>query len=849
MTESSSVILRLLLTLLLAFAALPAAAEKGRTRHTINDQWRFAPGAVEGAERFALDDRGWERVTLPHTWNAADAFDKRAKYRRGAGWYRRPLELPPSMRGKRVFVYFEGANQVADLYVNEKHAGRHAGGYTAFVFDVTDYISFSRPNLLAVRVDNSHDPDIPPLNADFTFYGGIYRDVWLIATSPIHVAVTDHASPGVFISTPEASAQRAPVRITGTIVNAGDAPARVRVLNRIFDAAGAEVSVVGSNVRIEAGSSAVFEQQAPPIERPRLWSPETPYLYRIRTEVYEGIDLVDTTDNPLGVRWFRADPQNGFTLNGRPIRLHGTNRHQDYPGLGNALGDDLHRRDVRLIKENGFNFLRLAHYPQDPAVLREADRVGLLLWEEIPVVNLISTSPGFAENSERMLVEMIRQHYNHPSVIFWGYMNEVLLTKPNPLPDRYYDLVTSLAWQLERRVRAEDPSRLTAMALSRDEILDDKGIGDIPRVLGLNLYFGWYYETLDALGPFLDRIHAQRPSRPLLVSEYGADTDERVHAYEPKAFDFSSEYGQTFHTASFPQIEARRFVLGSAVWNQFDFGSAGRQDTKYALNQKGLFFFDRTPKDTVFYYQAALLEKPVLYIAREWLERAGSRPEDRMQPVWVYTNQPEVELFVGGRSAGVRKVENRTARWVVELTSGANAIRARAGSFEDRVTILYTDRTGGTSFAVNAGADYAHADDAHVYWEPDRQYAAGSWGYVGGKPRRTHRTILSTTDDPLFQATREGMERYQFDVPDGMYEVTLGFAESRADLRPGERVFSVRVNGRDAVRDLDLAAQHGAFTAVTHTLPVEAADGSGIRIDFIAGAGEPSIASIMIRRL
>jgi beta-galactosidase len=824
--------------LLVVAIALPLSAQ--RTRVTINDDWRFAPGAIEGAERVEFDDGKWDRVHLPHTWNAGDAFDKTRPYRRGIGWYRRPLVLGPEQRDKRLFLYFEGANQVADVYVNGKLAGTHSGGYTAFVFDITDYVTLDRRNVVAVRVDNSHNPDIPPLNADFTFYGGIYRDVWLIATSPIHVTLTDHASPGVFISTPEVSAARAVVRITGTIMNATDRSARLRVMNRILDAAGAEVAVVGSNVRVEAGSSATFDQQTA-VASPRLWSPDSPNVYRVRTEVLDGVELADTTDNPLGFRWFRADPHRGFFLNGLPFPLRGTNRHHDYPGLGNALSDDLHRRDLRLVKENGFNFLRLAHYPQDPAVLREADRLGLVLWEEIPIVNLISTSPRFAENSERMLVEMIRQHFNHPSVVFWGYMNEVLLTRPDPLPAQYYDRVNTLAWQLERRARAEDPDRLTAMALSRDEILDDKDLGNVSRVLGLNLYFGWYYETFADFGPFLDRIHRERPSRPLIVSEYGAGTDERVHAGQPKALDFSSEYGQIFHTESFPQIEARPYLTGSAVWNQFDFSSASRQDTRFGLNNKGLFFYNRTPKDAVFYYQAALLEKPVLYIAREWTERAGSRPEDRLQPVWVYTNQPEVELFVGGRSAGTRPVENRMARWTVELANGANSIRARAGSFEDRVTIFYTDRFAGTSFAVNAGGTYSYTDEAHVVWESDR-------GYSGGESHRTHHRIFGTSDDPLFQASREGMERYRFDVPDGVYEVTLGFAEGRGDVPSGGRIFSVAVNGVEAVRDLDLVAGHGRYTAVTRSVVVEATDGRGISIDFTARAGKASVASIMVRR-
>jgi beta-galactosidase len=816
-------------------AALPAKAS--RSRHTINEQWRFSS-----------DGANWQTVNLPHTWNAADAFDKTRPYRRGVGWYRKSLTLDPALRGKRLFLYFEGANQVADVVINDRPAGQHAGGYTAFVFDITDLVTFDAPNLIAVRVDNSHNPDIPPLNADFTFYGGIYRDVWLVATSPIHLTVTDHASPGVFVSTPDVSEERAVVRVTGTVANDSPRAATVRVVSRVLNATGVAVSAAVSNVRVAAGESATFDQRTPPIFRPQLWSPQEPNLYRVRTEVLQGDDGIDAVDNPLGFRWFSADPEKGLTLNGKPFKLFGTNRHQDFPGFGNALPDEFHRRDLGLVKATGFNFLRLAHYPQDPAVLDEADRIGLVIWEEIPVVNLISTSAAFAANSERMLVEMIRQHFNHPSVFFWGYMNEVLLTKPNPVPERYYEIVPALTERLEKRARTEDPTRLTVMALSRDEILDDKGIGNIPHILGLNLYFGWYYETFAQLGEFLDRIHKERPARPIIVSEYGADSDERVHTTRAKAFDFSSEYAQEFHRSSFPQLESRPFVLGTGVWNQFDFGSNGRQDTKFGLNKKGLFFYDRSPKDTAFYYQSSLLTRPVLYIGREWLERAGSRAEDRVQPIWVYTNQPSVELFVNGRSAGSRTVQNRTARWEVELSNGENRIRARAGSHEDAVKIAYSDRTTGTFFAVNAGAHYAHIDQAHVYWEPDRPYQTGSWGYAGGNGSRTHHRIFATNEDPLYQASREGVDRYQFDVPDGTYEVTLGFAEGKRDARAGERIFSVRVNGQDVVRDLDLAAEYGAYTAVRRSVPVEASGGNGIRIEFTAKAGQPTIAAIMIRR-
>jgi len=393
--------------------------------------------------------------------------------------------------------------------------------------------------------------------------------------------------------------------------------------------------------------------------------------------------------------------------------------------------------------------------------------------------------------------------------------------------------VAELTRRLEARADAEDPSRATVMALSRDEVDADYAIGDIPDILGLNLYFGWYYEQIDSLGPFLDGIHSRRPKRPLIVSEYGADSDERVHARDPVAFDFSSEHQQRFHRLSFPQIEARRYVLGCAVWNQFDFGSELRHDTKHALNQKGLYFFNRTPKDVAYYYKAALLKDPVLYIAREWNRRAGSGSE----PVWVYSNADEVELFVNGKSVGSRRVSNRTAEWTVELRDGVNRVQARERG-EDAVDITYTDRKD--VIAVNAGGHYSYNDAAGVVWVADR-------GFVGGEAKGTHHRIYGTNEDALFQVSREGMDAYHFDVPDGTYEVTLGFAEWIRDQKPGQRVFTVVVNGVVAFADLDPAANFGVLTAATRTVRVEVQ--GGLRIDFLPKIGKPAIAAISARRM
>ncbi|CAM5576043.1 glycoside hydrolase family 2 TIM barrel-domain containing protein [Rhodanobacter lindaniclasticus] len=841
--------------------AAPSVQDSPRVSTSLASDWRYADGDPAGAQAPGFDDAGWQPVSLPHTWNADDAFDKRHPYRRGVGWYRRALDVPPPMRGRRVFLRFEGANQVAEVFVNGHAVGRHVGGYTAFAFDITPQLRFDAPNLLAVRVDNRHDNDIPPLEADFTFYGGLYRNVWLVATDPVHIDVLDHASPGVFIDTPRASAEAAVVRLRGSLVNQSAAAREVRVRHRLFDAEGREVARVATRLKLAAGAKAPFDETTPAIHHPRLWSPDSPNLYRAVTEVLDGDRVLDRVDNRFGVRWFHFDPDRGFILNGKPVPLHGSNRHQDLAGHGNALSDARHRRDVELVKGTGFNFLRLAHYPQADAVLDAADELGLAVWEEIPVVNLISTTPAFAEHAQTMLVEMIRQHYNHPSVVMWGYMNEVMQFRPKPEPPGYEADLLALARRLEARARQEDPSRATATAISFTEIDNGSGFQDIPQVLGLNLYFGWYYKDLASLGPWLDQFHARHPDRPVFISEYGADSDERVHARQPRAFDFSTEYQQRFHEANFAQMAARPYLAGTAVWAQFDFGSNGRQDSKFGLNQKGLYFYDRTPKDVAYYYRARLRDDPVLRIAaHEWTRRAGSDAHGASQAIKVYANVDEVELLHNGATLGRVRPENATARFEVNLVPGENRLEARGSrhgqAVRDSVVVDYDDRqplfTGrghlAREIAINAGGDYAVVTGDGTVWEADRAYAPGRWGHVGGHAVLTHHRIYDTGDDPLWQDTLAGADAWRFDVPDGDYALRLGFVEVEHD-EPGARVFDVLVNDQPLVRDLDLAASKGRYGKVEYATRVRVRGGRGVAIDMPAKAGESTISTLRLSRL
>jgi beta-galactosidase len=859
----------------------------GRTRHTINEGWQYAPAEAVRTDSAALMRSGydatmdtaggpWQSLDVPHTWNTEDAFDDDPGYRRAAGWYRRSLNVPasaaPEEERRRLFLYFEGANQDADVFVNGERAGGHVGGYTAFAVDITEQVRPGGENTVAVRLTNQHDRDIPPLSADFTFYGGIYRDVWLVSTAPQHLAFEKWAASGVYLDTPGVADGEPKVRARARVVNEGRAPRQLTVAHRILDAEGDEVAAVRSEKRVAPGQTVEFAQSSRRLADVNLWSPENPYLYRVVTEV-RGSDgqTLDRAESPLGFRWVSASGE-GFRLNGEERLIKGTNRHQDYPGYGNALPDRFHERDMRRIDEDGFDFVRLAHYPQDPVVLDAADRRGLMVWEETPIVNRITRSEDFTENSLQMVEEMVRQHYNHPSIVIWGYMNEILLEPPEPRPDGYVADVLELTEQLEARVDSLDGRRLTGTAQSFGKPFNGSGISTVPDVLGMNLYFGWYYRELDNLGDYLDRLHAEHPDTPLFISEYGVGSDERVHAADPQAFDFSMEYQQRFHEADFRQLTERSYMVGGAVWNQFDFGSVLRGDTRVAINQKGLYTYDRQPKETAFFYRAQLkdpAEEPMVRIAtRSWTRRAGSRAGDCTQPVTIYSNLDRVALFHNGEPVGTKPLDNATARFNVPFTDGDNALRVRAlrngdVAADDDVTVHYDDRTtffedadsDVNEIAVNAGSHYQFIDETGLVWETDRAYEDGSWGYVGpSTARRPNKSwvtlpyIRSTPDDPLFQMARDSLKAYRFDVPDGTYEVELGVTEYDYD-EPGKRVFSASANGVSIFDGIDLAARRGRYHALIRKAEVRATGGEGLTIRFEVTAGSPTVSTIRVRRL
>jgi beta-galactosidase len=604
--------------------------------------------------------------------------------------------------------------------------------------------------------------------------------------------------------------------------------------------------------------------------------------------------------SPLGVRWFRFDAAQGFFLNGQPLKLIGTNRHQDYPGLGNALPTALAERDVQLLKEMGGNFLRVSHYPQDPAVLAACDRLGILASVEIPVVNAITDSPAFFQNCRQMQTEMIRQSFNHPSVVIWAYMNEVLLRLPpglkrdNEPGHAYLRRVQALARQLDSLSRREDPARYTMLVCHGDlDLYKQAGLLAVPQVLGWNLYQGWYSGDLAGFPKFLDRLHQELPTTPLLVTEYGADSDERLHSPSPKRFDKTTEYANRYHQFYLQAIQERAFVAGSTVWNLAEFNSETRQEAVPHINNKSLLTGDRRPKDAYLYYQASLLKTPFLKIgSRAWTLRAGpaAGPDSLVcrQVVEVYTNQPRVQLLLNGRALGTRPVQGGVARFSVPFGPGLNQLRAQVPGQDlgDEVTIdfqviparLVDTRLPFTELNVSLGDERTFTDTKlHQVWVPEQPYALGGWGYVGGHvyklpgdrlPYGSDRNILGTDYDAVYETQRLGLSEFRLDVPDGEYEITLHFAELEAApaaeqlaynlagekaattaATPASRAFSVLANGQLVLPMLGTDTYLRPLQAASVKVPVSARAGQGIRLVFRAEAGEAFLNGVQVKRL
>ncbi|GHV40163.1 hypothetical protein FACS1894179_06240 [Bacteroidia bacterium] len=741
--------------------------------------------------------------------------------------------------------------------------------------------------LPTVKVDNRNE-NIPPLSGDFTLFGGIYRNVWLITVGKQHFSPDDYASKGIYINT-DVSTEKAVIQVNGTITLLSGEE-KINIRSRILDKKGTVVSENLQTIKKAEGNILPFLLKESTITNPHLWSPGDPYLYTMEAMLEDSKTglLKDKLIVPFGLRWFSVDAQEGFRLNGKSLKLMGVCRHQDQPPLGIAVSNDIHRRDMQLIKDMGANFVRLAHYQHDDAVLEACDRLGLLVWEEIPVVDIISTSADFSDNAKSALREMIRQHYNHPSVVMWGYMNEAVIQVQYRVKkegrDDVYQKTVALAKDLEKILKEEDPSRLSVMAYHGNQIYNEIGLTGITDISGWNLYQGWYENDFKAFDRFVDEENRKYPERSLIISKFGAGSDKRIQSLNPQVFDFSMQWQQLYLEHYLPAIMKRPFIIGASEWNFIDFSSASRQESMPHINNKGLVYADRTPKDVYYYFQSFLRKDiPVLHIAaNDWKKRVLiSDSEAVVQSIKVYTNLNKATLTVNGQELGPQEINNCNAVWQVSLEEGKNLLRVR-GTYNGKIIEDYADievvfqpaqltkrNTENLDLGINAGSNCFFTDDKSGFcWLPDKEYTAGSWGYTGGDIFRKNPLRIGTTSDikgtyntPLFQTKRENPEAYRFDLPNGIYELTLSFADlynapsqeaydlsGQTEEKQVHNQFNIYINDKIVNKDFSPFAECGNNSAISKTYMVEVTDGS-IIIRFEKLKGNSFINALKIRKL
>jgi beta-galactosidase len=671
-------------------ATLPAFAQ--REASDLSTGWKFVKQEVA----LTASTDTWETVSIPHTWNATDGQGGQKShpefkdgYYRGPGWYEYFLNAKPEWKNKRVFIRFEAASTVAQVYLNGKLLGEHQGGFTAFCYELTSGLRFDAPNELRVRVDNTMREDVSPLTGDFNIDGGIYRPVQLIVTDPVCISPLDSASPGVYFTTKSLNKDSAWIDVRAVLSSNLPDKAREHLTFELQDADGKFLQSVGEFLYVNPGamSSSSLPLQ---IEHPHLWNGRLdPYLYRVVVRVAGNGSHEDEVTQPLGLRTVAITNEQGFLLNGQPYPIRGVNLHQDMRDKGWAMSNADHDADMKLMLDMGVTAIRFSHYPQSDYVHDLADKNGILLWDEIPLVNAVRDTPGFKANLAQQLREMILQRYNHPSVAFWGMFNEI--------GAQLDDLSVPILQQLKREQQELDPTRLNVAA----SCFPGKGFDTVPDWICYNPYFGWYTGKPGDLTPYIDDRYRENGNKRIGLSEFGAGANPAQHQEgdlnRPKPFGpFHPEEWQSYlHEQDWAQIKNNPKLWGSFLWCMFDFPSAHRDEGGTpGVNDKGLVTADRQiKKDAYFFYQANWTDTPMLHIK-------GRRLVDRKNAVTdveVYSNCASVELKLNGKSLGIVVPDDlHICRWKnVQLKPGPNSLETTSPgtSLSDQCNWTYTRRS------------------------------------------------------------------------------------------------------------------------------------------------------------
>ena len=623
---------------------------------SLNENWTLS---------FPKGDHATEQVNLPHTWNAVDGNDGNGSYLRTTGVYSRTFTAPKQPReGGRTYVEVLAAALNSTVKVNGQVATTHEGGFSIFRADVTD-LCHEGENELTIEVSNEDTPSMYPSSADFTFYGGLYRGVNLISVPDAHFDLDYYGGPGMMVTPVPTEDGGANFTIKSFVTNPAD---DLTVMYSIEDCFGREVA---SAVRGSADTEVTIY-----VPDAQLWSMDEPNLYTVVATLQRNNEEVDEIAANVGVRSFKVTPDEGFSINGVPTPLRGVSRHQDRVFEGNALTAEEHYDDAMLIKELGANTIRLAHYQHSQDFYDACDEIGFAVWAEIPFISVFKKGEGAHKHVMEEMKELIIQNYNHPSIMFWGISNEILIGGiSQELVDTHHDL--------EKLCKELDPTRLTTIAHVSTTPVNGP-MHHITDLESYNHYFGWYGGKMEQNGPWLDQFHAEHPDICIGISEYGCEGIINWHSNTPQCKDYTEEYQALYHEHMAQVFEDRPWVWASHVWNMFDFGCAARNEGGVSgRNNKGLVTMDRkTKKDSYFVYQAYWTQTPMVHIAgRRHAQRAGETTE-----IKVYSNQDTVVLYVNGKEVG-QQTAHRVFKFNVALNEGFNSIVAVAGDVKDSITL------------------------------------------------------------------------------------------------------------------------------------------------------------------
>jgi beta-galactosidase len=677
---------------------------QGRDVVPFNAGWSFKKGPFpERADVFCYNPAGgdWWEVTLPHTWNARDMQTEMAnastfrnpqeRFYVGESLYKKIFTPDASLKGKRLFLRFEGVGSVAEVYVNNQFAGRHKGAYSAFAVELTRLLKHGEENEIIVKVDNASRPDVIPVNnVLFGVYGGIYRDVQLIATDEVHISVTDYASPGIYIRQENVTGESAEASVKVKVENNFFVPQDIDIVYSVQDMAGRQVARKVRKATVLPQGRPDFTESLK-VKKPHLWrGVEDPYLYRVVVQLVSQGTVVDEVVQPLGFRHFEFRAHDGMYLNGKKYPMYGVCRHQDWWEKGSALTAREHDTDLALIREIGATTIRLAHYQQAEYFYAKCDSIGLLVWAEIPFVNQVTTYES--ENAVQQLTELIRQNFNHPSIYVWGLHNEVYapFEQTIPLTARLHDLAKS-----------EDPDRYTVSVSGYNTI--NAQANNNADLQGINHYFGWYGGKIGDIEKWVAQAEKEFPLHRVIFSEYGGEAN--IHQQNEEVSEvgdccgFDRKYYETwatkFHEIQWGVIAKHPYLLASYVWNMFDFATPlSAQGGVHSRNMKGLVTFDRKlKKDAFYWYKANWSREPVLYLT----QRRADRRVNEFTPVTVYSNIGVPRLMVNETEMTAYTTGNTDVHYIFEdvpLKTGENIIEAtiekNGETYRDKIVWHYS---------------------------------------------------------------------------------------------------------------------------------------------------------------